>query len=98
MCTFSDGSFAMAPSAMMTTPALSGSRSVRSWLPPSGKMHRQPPSDSCLYTLSYMCAWFTYGCRVYVTPASSASSAAPLNGVLIRSSVSLTISVISPIA
>lgn len=38
----------------MDTPALSGSRSVRSCEPPSGKMPRQPPSFICSYTLPYM--------------------------------------------
>jgi hypothetical protein len=47
------GSLAIAPNAIIETPAFIGSRSVLSWDPPSGKMPKLYPEISLYMTASY---------------------------------------------
>mmetsp|Transcript_59804 Transcript_59804/g.155328 ORF Transcript_59804/g.155328 Transcript_59804/m.155328 type:complete len:221 (-) Transcript_59804:267-929(-) len=65
--------------AMIATPCFRGSRSVRSWLPPSGKMPRHFPSRRALWTASYISDWSTFGKTLYVSPPSALAFTAQAN-------------------
>mmetsp|Transcript_60400 Transcript_60400/g.112132 ORF Transcript_60400/g.112132 Transcript_60400/m.112132 type:complete len:211 (+) Transcript_60400:1299-1931(+) len=54
---------------MIATPAFRGNKSVRSWLPPSGKMPRHCPWPKPWWTALYIADWSTFGRTLYGTHA-----------------------------